>query len=98
MGVGDVPSGRGRGCRPQVMASASPGDPGRLWGHDVRLMGWEGWLFSGFPQVREVGLAVQATKLGVFIRVLGHPQPWFPGLRENTPKPLCFGRRVMRTK
>lgn len=54
-------------------------------------------IFSGFPWVRESGLVAQASKLGVFMSVLGLLQPQFPRLRENTAEPLRFGR-VMRTE
>lgn len=68
----------------QVMALASPGYMcvpwDRLQGCGLQglwLIGQGGMLsvFFSFPQVRELGFAAQATKLGVFICALGLPGP-----------------------
>lgn len=49
-------------------------------------------VLSGFPRVRELALVAQATKLGIFLSVLGLLQLWFSGLGENTAGHLRFGR------
>lgn len=52
----------------------------------------------GLPPGEGVGLRGSGRQTGSIHLCLGLLQPRFPGLRENTAKPLDFGRRVMRTK
>lgn len=54
-------------------------------------------VLSGFPPVREMGLVAQATKLVIFLSVLGLLQLWFSGLGENR-RTLAFWQRVIRTE